>query len=102
MSTIATSDGVNLRYTDDGGAPPVVLIAGLTASAETGEPQRKAPAGRRRPSALLRPALARQLGHPGIRSAHGAARHGRPRLPATIGQSDLVNEALVKFLAGLS
>ncbi|GAA3947325.1 alpha/beta fold hydrolase [Actinoplanes auranticolor] len=42
MSTIATSDGVNLHYTDEGSGPPVVLIAGFTASAETWELQRRA------------------------------------------------------------
>jgi non-heme chloroperoxidase len=42
MSTIATSDGVNLHYTDEGSGQPVVLIAGFTASAETWELQRRA------------------------------------------------------------
>ena len=41
MSTIGTSDGVTLHYTDEGSGPPVVLIAGFTASAETWELQRR-------------------------------------------------------------
>ena len=42
MSTIVTSDGVTLHYTDAGSGPAVVLIAGFTASAETWELQRAA------------------------------------------------------------
>jgi len=42
MSTIATSDGVTLHYTDEGAGQPVVFIAGFTASAETWELQRRA------------------------------------------------------------
>src|SRR3954453_11089231 len=42
MSTSVTSDGVTLRYTDEGSGQPVVLIAGFPASAETWELQRSA------------------------------------------------------------
>jgi non-heme chloroperoxidase len=75
MSTIVTSDGVTLHYTDDGGGLPVVLIAGFTASAETWELQRRA----------LRSAGYRVLGFD--RRSHGSsespaygqrmARHGK-------------------------
>jgi len=42
MATIRTSDGVRLHYTDDGDGPPVVLIAGFCAPAESWEFQRRA------------------------------------------------------------
>jgi pimeloyl-ACP methyl ester carboxylesterase len=42
MSTITTSDGVALHYTDEGDGVPVVLIAGFTAPIESWELQRRA------------------------------------------------------------
>lgn len=89
MSTIATSDGVCLHYTD-GGGPPVVLIAGFTASAETsGRDSQLWPCEHATASAAMNsraPALVLDnCGH-----------------AATIDQPDQVNEALAKFLAGLA
>jgi non-heme chloroperoxidase len=42
MTTITTSDGVGLRYVDEGSGAPVVLIAGFAAPLETWELQRQA------------------------------------------------------------
>ena len=42
MATMVTSDGVELHYTDDGDGPPVVLLAGFCAPAESWEFQRRA------------------------------------------------------------
>jgi pimeloyl-ACP methyl ester carboxylesterase len=42
MPTITTSDGVRLRYVDEGAGRPVVLLAGFCAPLETWEFQRRA------------------------------------------------------------